>query len=61
MGTKRKVCVWWRRGKHDYACLPHGWKPQRDGEISFANKEKLLEFARAGKMILKEKQTGRYA
>lgn len=59
MGTKRRICLWWQRGKHDYTCLPYGWKPQRDGEISFSSKERLLAFARAGGMILKEKQDGR--
>ena len=59
MGTRRRICLWWQRGKHDYCCLPPGWKPERDGEISFSSKENLISFARSGRMILKEKQEGR--
>ena len=54
MGTKRKVCVWWREGKHEYVCEPPGWKPKY-GIISFADKQDMLSFARASRLMLRER------
>ena len=59
MGTKRKVAVWYRRRKKEYVVEPPGWKPMRDGDIVFTDKNAMIEFSHAAKLILKERQIGR--
>lgn len=58
MGTKRRVCIWYQRGKHDYVVEPPNWKP-KDGITSFAHKRDMIMFAEAAKLILKEKPNSR--
>ena len=57
MGTKARKCIWWQRGKRDYIVEPPGWKPKH-GIISFVDKEGMIEFARASKLVLKQKGLG---
>lgn len=57
MGTKRRVCLWYQRGKHDYVVEPPNWKP-KNGITSFAHKKDMISFAQAAKLVLKEKQQG---
>jgi hypothetical protein len=54
MGTKRKVATWWQRRPHEFVVRPHKWKP-KDGEIVFASKGQMLNFARTTGMVLKER------
>lgn len=58
MGTRRKVCVWYKRRKHEYVVEPPGWKP-RDGDIVFSDQNQMMSFAHASKLVLKERQDGR--
>lgn len=53
MGTKRRVCLWYRRGKREFVAWPAGWKP-KDGDIVFSHKEQLIAFAMSAGMVLKE-------
>ena len=58
MGTKRRIAEWWVRSKGEYVVAPAGWKP-RDGEIVFTEKKDMLGFARAARLILRERPNGR--
>lgn len=58
MGTKRRVCIWHQRRKNEYLVEPPGWKPE-DGDIIFSNQGQMLEFARASRLVLKERPNGR--
>ena len=60
MGTRRRVCEWWQAGKSEYFCRPAGWRP-KDGDIVFTDQGQMIKFARAGRMILKERRQKRYA
>lgn len=58
MGTRRRVCLWWQRGRHDYVVEPPNWKP-KDGTMCFAHKSDMIPFAQAARLILKEKPNSR--
>lgn len=59
MGTKRRVCIWWMRGDGEYVAVPAGWNVKKFGEFLFRDRGQLLKFARASKLILKERQERR--
>lgn len=54
MGTKRRVCIWYMRNKSEYVVQPPGWKPM-EGDIVFAHRDQMIKFARAARLVLKEK------
>lgn len=55
MGTKRRVCLWYKRAKGEYIVLPPGWVPARDGLLVFKDQGKMLDFARAARLMLRER------
>ena len=53
MGTKRRVCLWYRRQKGEYVVKPPGWKPEH-GDLVFTDKAQMIDFARASKLMLRD-------
>lgn len=53
MGTRRKVAIWFKRGRKEYVVMPPGWKP-KEGFIVFSDKAQMIEFARASGLVLKD-------
>lgn len=57
MGSMTRKCLWYKRRRGEYVAIPYDWKPEY-GDLVFTTKEQLKDFADAGGMILKERQTG---
>lgn len=52
MGTRRKVAVWYMRRPGEYVVIPPGWRAEY---LIFQNRRQMVEFARAARLILKER------
>lgn len=52
MGTRRKVAVWYMRRPGEYVVIPPGWRTEY---LIFQNRRQMVEFARASRLILKER------
>lgn len=55
MGTKRRIAEWWMRRPGEFVLRPPGWKPG-DGDIVFTQQSQMMEFARASRLVLKQRQ-----
>ena len=53
MGTKRRVCVWYRRKKNEYVAVDPG--QPKNTETVFPDQDALVEFARSARLVLKER------
>lgn len=56
MGTKRRVCVWYRRKRNEYVAVYPG--QPKNTETVFPSQDALIEFARASGLVLKERVIG---
>lgn len=55
MGTKRRVCLWYKRAKGEYVVLPPNWRPDRDGLMVFHDTNDMMKFAKAARLMLRER------
>lgn len=53
MGTRRKVCIWYKRRKNEYVAIYPG--QPKNTENVFPDQGSLVEFARASRLVLKER------
>lgn len=55
MGTKRRVATWYKRRRGEFVVRTPNWKP-KDGDIVFTDQDQMIKFARAARLVLKERQ-----
>ena len=53
MGTKRRVCIWFKRRKNEYVAIYPG--QPKNTETVFPDQGAMVEFARASGFVLKER------
>ena len=53
MGTRRKVCIWYKRRRGEYIAIYPG--QPKNTETVFPDQGALVEFARASRLVLKER------
>lgn len=53
MGTRRKVCIWYKRRRGEYVAIYPG--QPKNTETVFPDQGALVEFARASRLVLKER------
>jgi len=53
MGTRRKVCIWYKRRRGEYVAIYPG--QPKNTENVFPDQGSLVEFARASGLVLKER------
>lgn len=51
MGTKRRIAIWFRRGRHFVVKAP-GWENRVD--LVFTTQDQMVEWAHNNKMILRD-------
>ena len=51
MGTKRRVCIWFKRRKNEYVAIYPG--QPKNTETVFPDQGALVEFARSARLVLK--------